>query len=359
MATVTTLPQLLQFDSYPASAELPTLVKLERNLVAAAFRLMKLFPARYILDQAERNGELRPGTTVIESTSGSFGLALAMLCNLRGYDLILICDGDIEPMLRRRIEDLGARVLIPDGSNLQAGAQAIRLARLAIVQQEIPNHFTPGQYDNPLNRRGYWQLADLLAAELGQLDCLVATVGTGGSACGTAERLRAAFPDLALVGVDTPGSMLFGHGDEPRLIKGLGSSILPRNVRHSLFDEVHWVDAATAFRATRELHQRHALYMGPTSGAAVLVAQWYARVHPDSRVLIFLPDEGYRYEASVYSDSWLRENAWVEVLPTHPVEIDHPRDVSGPWCRLPWMRRELRQFGNSVSLQEDASRAVA
>jgi cysteine synthase A len=293
-----------------------------------------------MLEVAESTGQLQPGMTIIESTSGSLGLALALLAQQRGYEIVLICDGDIEASLRRRLIDLGARVVIPNGSSLQAGAQAIRLARLDAVRQQIPNHFCPNQYDDPENRRGYWSLGDLIAATV-RVDVVVAAVGTGGSSCGTVERLRRTVRDVTLVGVDTPGSMLFGHGVEPRLLKGLGNSILPANVRHEMFDEVHWVDAAVAFRATRELHQQSGLYMGPTSGAAYLCASWYAESHPDEHVVVLMADQGHRYEASVYDDAWLRENAWLEALPRSPVEVSQPAEVAEPWCRLEWARRRL------------------
>lgn len=341
--------------SFADSLADPKLVELTDNLTAVSFELMKMLPARHILNSAERRGELRRGQTIIESTSGSFGLALAMLARHGDYDLVLVCDGAIEPVLKRRLSDLGARLVIPPGSNLQAGAQAVRLARLEAVKDQIPDHFTPDQYDSPLNRRAYWALSDTLSDALGRIDCLVAAVGTGGSSCGTAERLRQRNPSLTLIGVDTPGSMLFGHGDEPRLLKGLGNSILPSNVAHPMFDDVHWVGAATAFRATRRLHREHAIFAGPTSGAAYLVAHWYAQRHPDHRVIVLMPDRGDRYEATVYDDPWLRENAWIERLPSNPIRITRPDQVEEPWCHLHWGRRTLAAVSGSRSVQAGAA----
>ena len=112
-----------------------------------------------------------------------------------------------------------------------------------------------------------------------------------------------------MIGVDTHRSVIFGQTDAGggRALRGLGNSLMPPNVDHTTFDVVHWVGAAEAFRATRQLHREHALFMGPTSGAAYLVADRWARENPDALAAVVLPDEGYRYQDTVYDDAWLQE----------------------------------------------------
>ena len=142
--------------------------------------------------------------------------------------------------------------------------------------------------------------------------------------------------------VDTPGSVLFGQRDAPRRIRGLGNSLMPPNLDHSTFDEVHWVSDREGFAATRALHRRHALYMGPTSGAAWMVASWKARTEPDARVVVLLPDEGHRYQDTVYDDAWLRRQGLrIRRLPGRPVAVDHPADGGPEWSWLHWNRRRL------------------
>jgi cysteine synthase A len=161
--------------------------------------------------------------------------------------------------------------------------------------------------------------------------------------CGTAAALRGGLqPDLRAVAVDTPGSVLFGQRDAPRRIRGLGNSLMPPNLDHSAFDEIHWVSDREGFAATRALHRRHALYMGPTSGAAWLVAQWKARLEPDARVVVLLPDEGHRYQDTVYDDAWLRRQGLrLRRLPSRPVEVDTPHDGGPEWSCLRWSRRHF------------------
>ena len=323
--------------------ELPRIVHLGPNLYGAAFSLMKLLPARHILDRASEDGLLEPGTVVIESTSGTFGLALAMECRLRGRPLVLVSDPAVDPALRRRMRDLGAAVDIVSEPADVGGYQRARLDRLAELCARHPRHFLPAQYSNPENPGAYAMLADEIAATLGWADILVGPVGSGGSMCGTAAGLRDLLGrDVRAVAVDTPGSVLFGQRDAPRRIRGLGNSLMPGNLDHTAFDEVHWVSDREGFAATRALHRRHALYMGPTSGAAWMVAQWKARLEPDARVVVLLPDEGHRYQNTVYDDTWLRRHGLrLRRLPSRPVEVDTPGDGGPEWSWLRWNRRPL------------------
>jgi S-sulfo-L-cysteine synthase (3-phospho-L-serine-dependent) len=320
--------------------ELPRLIEIEPGLVGAAFDLMKLLPARYILDRAEEQGLVDPSTQIVETTSGTFGLGLAMVCRLRGYQLTLVGDPAIDARLARRLRDLGATVSIVRGAALEEGVQQARLARVERLKSRHDNYFVPNQYDNRDNAAAYGVVAELLAGTLAGIDCLVGTVGSGGSTCGTTQFLRTLYPELHLVGVDTPGSVVFGALNGPRLLRGLGSSLVPHNVDHRLFDEIHWVDAATAFFMTRHLYRRHCLFLGPTSGAAFLVAQWWHERHPNANVVVLLPDQGYRYADSVYRDTWLAKNeALASRVPREPISISHPHEASGSWTRISWGRR--------------------
>ncbi|MGI5216155.1 PLP-dependent cysteine synthase family protein [Plantactinospora sp. CA-290183] len=328
------------YPSVLEATELPRIIRITGNLYAAAFSLMKMLPARYIVDRAEAVGVLTPGTPVIETSSGTFGLGLAMVCQLRGYPLTIVGDPVIDADLRRRLEMLGARVEIVEDHGGPGGIQAARLARVAELHRERPDSFVPGQYDNPDNPAAYAAVADLVGTTLGAVSCLVGTVGSGGSTGGLAASLRLANPSLHLVGVDTPGSIIFGATEGTRLLRGLGSSIRPGNVDYAAYDEVHWVGASEAFHATHDLYRTHGLFMGPTSGASFQVAAWWARRNPDDTVLMVLPDEGYRYQSTVYNDAWLRANDAVPAPnPDGPRLVGHPAEVADRWTRLTWARR--------------------
>ncbi|GIE54422.1 cystathionine beta-synthase [Amorphoplanes nipponensis] len=338
------------FDEITEAQMMPRLVRLGPNLYGAVFTLMKLLPARYILRRAIERGDLEPGTTVVETTSGTFGLALAMQSALLGRELVLVSDPAIDVHLHRRLRDLGATVEICREPAPVGGYQRSRLDRLAEVRAERARTFCPEQYSNPDNPRSYGVVADQLARALGQVDCVIGPVGSGGSMCGTVRGLRAATPHTRAVGVDTHHSVLFGQPDGRRSLRGLGNSLWPANLDHTVFDDVHWCTAGEAYAATRRLHGRHALYQGPTSGAAYLVAEWYARRHPGELCVVLLPDEGHRYQSTAYDDGWLAANGYaLGDAPAGPVETvtaDRPADA---WSWLRWNRRRYDDVPGTVA----------
>jgi cysteine synthase len=322
----------------------PALIRLAPNLYALAYRLMKMVPARHILRRAHEEGRLGRGTVVVETTSGTFGLALAMQCAIDGRPLVLVSDPVIDERLRRRLEDLGAVVEIVARPAPGGGYQASRLARLAEIRAELPDTFCPEQYSNPDNPASYATVAELLTARLGQIDCLVGPVGSGGSMCGTTRYLRQWFPELTAIGIDTHRSVLFGQSDGHRVLRGLGNSLMPANLDHTEFDEVHWLPTEEAFHGTRRLHREHALFMGPTSGASYVVGSWWAAANPGALTVIVLPDEGYRYHDTVYDDAWLAANAYpAPQSPQVPRTVPVPAEAGGDWCRIGWGRRTLAE----------------
>jgi S-sulfo-L-cysteine synthase (3-phospho-L-serine-dependent) len=335
---------------------LPHLVRLDDHLFAAAFPLMKLLPAKFIVERAIEAGRIGPETTVIETSSGTFGLGLAMVCRLKRIRLALVSDPAVSPALQRRLEDLGARVEICREPAPTGGFQGARLARVEALRREHPDHYWPSQYGNPHNPGAYSALAELLLDRLGPVHTLVGSVGSGGSMCGTLGYLREMFPETRGVGVDTFGSVLFGQPDAgSRALRGLGNSVMPANLDHTAFDEVHWVSAAAAFTETRRLHRQAALFMGPTSGAATLVARWVARSRPGETVVAILPDEGFRYQDTVYDDAWMgAEGMWLDPLPAGPTE-GQPATARGHWARFGWGRRSLADVLGPVRGGVDAS----
>lgn len=319
---------------------LPRLVWLRPNLVGLSFPLLKLLPARFIVRKALEEGEMEPGGAIAETSSGTFGLSLAMVCALHGHPLSLVSDPTLEPTLRQRLEDLGATVHIVSDPGPSGAWQRARLDYLETLLAANPGTFCPRQYSNPNNPAAYAPVAELLAHAAGSFDCLVGPVGSGGALCGTASYLRLLCPELQVTAVDAHRSVIFGQTDARRTLKGIGNSIVPPNVDHTAIDQVHWVGASDVFRATRQLHREHALYQGPTSGAAYMVADWWARENPDGLAAVILPDEGYRYEATVYNDAWLDEKGLrSERLPDGPVEWDRVKDGTDEWSFYRWGRR--------------------
>jgi len=160
---------------------------------------------------------------------------------------------------------------------------------------------------------------------------------------GTARYLRFLFPELTVVGVDTFNSALFGQPNALRQISGLGGGIVPDNVDHTQFDEVHWLSPAEIFKAMHQLHSRHGLFMGPTSGASYRVAEWWSMTHPGKTVVAFGPDEGHRYVNTSYDEDWLARTIerWDQPARLAPVEIASPTETLTGWSRFPWARRRF------------------
>jgi len=326
--------------------QLPRLIRLGPNLYGAAFTLMKMVPARYILNKALADGQLDQGTVIVETTSGTFGLALAMHAVRIDRKLILVSDPVVDDRLYRRLIDLGATVeRVPASAGTGPGGfQAARLGRLRQIQAELGGTFCPEQYTNPDNPAAYAAVAELMLGRLGPVDCIVGPVGSGGSMCGTTRRLRQSRPGLQAIGVDTHGSVLFGHDDAKRELRGLGMSMMPANLDHRTFDQVHWCTPGAAYRATRELHQQHALFMGPTSGAAYLVARWWAGRNPEAVTVVMLPDEGHRYQDTVYDDDWLAGSGHQgEPTPAEPLPVGRPGESAAAWTVYPWGRRSYSE----------------
>ena len=301
----------------------PTFVSIYKNLTAAVFPLMKIFPAYWCMQHAIQSGEISSRTRVIESSSGTMALGLAMICRLLGNPLTIVSDNTCGGGLQRRMRDLGCDVEIVSDPPGSVGYQKARLRRVRGLIAEDPGLWWVNQYDNPANALGYAGFAERILYNIGRVDVVVGAVGSGGSVCGTASTLRTVNPGLQVVGVDTFGSVLFGQEDRVRRLRGLGNSLLPQNLDHTAFDEVHWVTAAEAYLASRVLHRETSLFCGGTSGAAWLVARYIAAIYPDKSVLFICADDGNRYIDTVYSDSYLKENGFtLAELPAAPTEVD-------------------------------------
>ncbi|GII89655.1 putative cysteine synthase A CysK2 [Sphaerisporangium siamense] len=282
--------------------------------------------ARHIIERARARGDLAPGATIVESTSGTFGLGLALAAITHGHPLTVVTDPGMEAIVARLLTAYGARVDTVTTPHPAGGWQRARLDRVREVLTADPGAYCPSQYDNPDIVDAYAGLAGELADQVGRVDVLVCSVGTGGHSAGIAKVLRGRYPDMRLIGVDSIGSAIFGQPARPRLMRGLGSSIHPRNVAHPWFDEVHWVAPHEAVWACRTLAATHYTTGGWSVGAVTVVAAWCARTLPaGTRIVTVFPDGPARYYTTVFDDAYCAAHDLLGRPPAEePDEIRHP-----------------------------------
>ncbi|MBF5001847.1 pyridoxal-phosphate dependent enzyme [Nocardia sp. BSTN01] len=294
------------------------------KLEAASIAGMKARAAVSMVTAARARGELAPGATVIESTSGTLGLGLALAGKALGHPVVLVVDDELEPEMRALFAAFGVGLEVVCDPHPDGGWQRARLDRLAELLDTTPGAYWPDQYDNPDNAAGYEDMAHELLEQVEQADVLVAAIGSGGHCAGLTRVLRAQWPALRVVGVDSVGSRIFGQPARRRLMRGLGSSILPRNVAYDDFDEVHWVGPSETVASCRRLAAEVGIAGGWSTGAAALVARWITLRERGIRVLTVFPDGPHRYLRTIYDDQWCEDNDLLRSCVTEPVELLAP-----------------------------------
>lgn len=253
-------------------------------------------PVREIVLAAEARGELKPGATLLEATSGNTGISLAMICAERGYACIVCMPEDMSVERRRILRAFGARVELTPKEAGMGGAVA-RARELKKILGD--GAFMTRQFDNIDNPTAHEKTtaAEILRDLDGKLDVLVAGVGTGGTLTGTARVLKKQLPGLRVVAVEPSKAQAFrGEPFQPHSIQGIGAGFVPDIVDHSLIDDVVAVHDDDALQMAGRLAQQQGILVGPSAGANVWAALREAnKLAAGSRVLTFLCDSGERY----------------------------------------------------------------
>ena len=249
-----------------------------------------------MIETAEREGRLTPGATIIEPTSGNTGVGLAWIGATRGYKVILTMPETMSEERKTLLRALGAELVLTPGSEGMNGA----IARARELQSRIPGSIIMSQFDNPANPEIHrlttgpeiWRDTD------GEVDILVAGVGTGGTLTGTARALKALNPKLKAVAVEPATSrVLEGEAAGPHKIQGIGAGFIPANYAPSVVDAVESVTDQEAFDTMRELATREGIFAGISSGAALAAALRQAAdpANAGKTIVAILPDTGQRY----------------------------------------------------------------
>lgn len=280
----------------------------------------------------------RPGDTLVDSSSGIYALALAMVCHRYDLRCHIVASTTVTPAIRAQLEIRGATVdPMPATSDLRLD-QDRRVERVRGLLRAHPGMHWMRQYHDPVHYLGYAELADLIREALpGHRLTVVAGVGTGASTAGLIQPLRRHDPSARLVAVQPFGSVSFGSErfqDPEAIIAGIGSAIAFENIRPGLYDRVHWMTFRYAMAATVALMRSHAVFAGLSTGAAHLAAGWEARRHPGRTHLVIGADTGHRYLEAVFA----RHRDALDAGTLRPREIKSLASLSPPWSTMSWVR---------------------
>ncbi|WP_431930095.1 pyridoxal-phosphate dependent enzyme [Nonomuraea jabiensis] len=317
----------------------PSLIRLSDNVVLLRFETLKIYAALGAVQALLADGTVRPGDTLVDSSSGIYALALAMACHRYGLRCHIVASTTVTPTIRAQLEILGATVdQMPAESDLRLD-QDRRIERVHQLLRANPGMHWMRQYHDPVHYLGYAELADLVRVALPDVPfAVVASVGTGASSAGLIQPLRQHDPSIPLVGVQPFGSVSFGSErfqDPEAIIAGIGSAIPFGNVRPELYDQVHWLTFRYAMAGTIGLMRAHAVFAGLSTGAAYLVAAWEARRHPERTHLVIGADTGHRYVEKVFA----RHRDALDPDTLKPTEIDSLDDLTPHWSAMGWGRR--------------------
>ncbi len=252
--------------------------------------------AKAMLDDAEQTGKLKPGSVIIEPTSGNTGIGLASVAAARGYRIIIVMPETMSVERRQLMKAYGAELVLTEGSKGMKGA----IAKAEELHQEIPDSFIPGQFVNPANPKIHFETTgpEIYNDTDGEVDIFVAGVGTGGTVTGVGKYLKSKKPEVKIVAVEPASSaVLSGNAPGAHKIQGIGAGFVPEVLDTKVYDEIIPVENEDAFATGAEIGKSEGVLVGISSGAALHAAIKLAE-RPENEgktIVVLLPDTGDRY----------------------------------------------------------------
>ena len=278
-------------------------------------------PAIQIVRDAEADGSLQPGGTIVESTSGNTGMGLAMVASIRGYKTVFVMPDKMSEEKIAALRAFGSRVIVtPTNVEPEDPRSYYRVAEQVV--RETRGAILANQYHNPSNPKAH-ELStgpEIWAQTEGEVDALVVAMGTGGTISGLGRYLKSKKPETQIVGVDPVGSIYYDYFRTGAIteassyrVEGFGEDFLPSTMDFGPLDDVIRVSDKDCFQWTRKLVRSEGIYAGGSSGGAVCAAIRYAeRTGTDGNILVILPDSAGRYLSKIFNDTWMKEGGFLE-----------------------------------------------
>ena len=278
-----------------------------------------------VIEKAEKEGKIKPGGTIVESTSGNTGFSLAMACTIKGYKCVLAIPDKSSQEKINQLRAMGAEVIVCP-SNVGSRDPLSYYSQARVVAEKLHNAFYVNQYFNEANVQAHYKTTgpEIWNQTAGLITHYVATCGTGGTLSGAARFIKEQNRDVRIIGVDAEGSILTKFHESgkidmdeahPYLLEGVGKQSIPGNIDFDIIDRFVKVDDKnSAFRA-RQLAKREGIFAGYSSGAAIqalfhLKRQW----RPEHIVVVLLPDHGSKYMSKVFSDGWMQRQGFIRSM---------------------------------------------
>ncbi|MFZ7087050.1 cystathionine beta-synthase [Curtobacterium sp. RRHDQ10] len=303
---------LVRLNNVTAGIEATVLVKVEYLNPGGS---SKDRIATRIIDDAEAKGQLGPGGTIVEPTSGNTGVGLALVAQQRGYRCVFVLPDKVGEDKRNVLTAYGAEIVVTPTAVPPEHPESYYSVSDRLVT-EIPGAFKPNQYENPNGPRSHYETTgpEIWRDTDGGLTSFVAGVGTGGTISGVGRFLKEASAGaVRIVGADPEGSVYSGGSGRPYLIEGVGEDFWPGAYDGSVVDEIIAVTDAEAFAMTRRLAREEGLLVGGSSGMAVVAALEHAKqLGPDDTVVVLLPDGGRGYLGKIFNERWMRSYGFLE-----------------------------------------------
>ncbi|WP_255950318.1 cystathionine beta-synthase [Streptomyces odontomachi] len=278
-----------------------------------------------MIEAAEQSGELRPGGTIVEPTSGNTGVGLAIVAQQKGYKCIFVCPDKVSTDKINVLRAYGAEVVVcPTAVDPEHPDSYYNVSDRLV--RETPGAWKPDQYSNPNNPLSHYHSTgpELWKQTEGKITHFVAGIGTGGTISGTGRYLKEASDGrVRIVGADPEGSVYSGGSGRPYLVEGVGEDFWPDAYDRSVADEVVAVSDKDSFQMTRRLAKEEGLLVGGSCGMAVVAALHVAeRLGPDDVVVVLLPDSGRGYLSKIFNDEWMNDYGFLEAEAGQPLVAD-------------------------------------